>query len=418
MASTSPSLSGTARPFEVFAASALIGLAFLHVGELPRQAANHGGVAFLGAWLLFLALLALPLVLTELMLGRRAPRSPIEGLAASTREADAKRGWRAAGWGMTAAALLGMALLALLAGGSVNFLARELELVDGTVQAAPTASWVLPVAAALLLALAAGLSALPARARALAVVAALAVILLLLAFAGLSGGGGMVALLYAAKPLSAADWQAAAQLALLGTGAGVGVLWLGGAALPSGTSLGRLGLLWLLVHAVLGGALLLALTPFVAVEQINANMALEIVPTGDTVLLALLALLLLGLFALLLMGGTLAAWLEDKGLARLPALAVTFAAALAVALALWLSAGPSGAKGLVTGLTQGLFILMALALLVQSVFAGWAMKISHARKTLNLPAEAIYNLWRVAVRLAVPLALLWVLAGLVRGFFA
>jgi hypothetical protein len=58
-----------------------------------------------------------------------------------------------------------------------------------------------------------------------------------------------------------------------------------------------------------------------------------------------------------------------------------------------------------------LVIISSIAVLSLSVFAGWQMKISHLRKSLNFSNEAVYNLWRVAIRLVVPLALLLALIG-------
>ena len=58
-----------------------------------------------------------------------------------------------------------------------------------------------------------------------------------------------------------------------------------------------------------------------------------------------------------------------------------------------------------------LVIISSIAVLLLSVFAGWQMKISHLRKSLNFGNEAFYNLWRVAIRLIVPLALLLALIG-------
>ena len=58
-----------------------------------------------------------------------------------------------------------------------------------------------------------------------------------------------------------------------------------------------------------------------------------------------------------------------------------------------------------------LVIISSIAVLLLSVFAGWQMKISHLRKSLNFSNEAVYNLWRVAIRLVVPLALLLALVG-------
>jgi hypothetical protein len=40
------------------------------------------------------------------------------------------------------------------------------------------------------------------------------------------------------------------------------------------------------------------------------------------------------------------------------------------------------------------------------------MKISHARKSLNFSSEGIYNLWRVGVRIVVPIVIIWLLVGM------
>ena len=58
-----------------------------------------------------------------------------------------------------------------------------------------------------------------------------------------------------------------------------------------------------------------------------------------------------------------------------------------------------------------LVIISAAAVLVLAIFSGWQMKISHMRKSLNFSSEGIYNLWRVAIRLLVPLSVLLGLIG-------
>lgn len=407
MAKSLPALSGTTHPFEAFVAASALGLAMLQVGELPRQAALHGGWAFVGAWLLCLLMLALPIVLTEFMLGRRAKLATPEGMAILTREADAKRGWRVSAWGMLLVSVLTMVLLALLAGGNVNFLARELELTEGAVHAIPAAAWVLPLSVAVLLSVAAGIAVMPSVWQKRIVTSLFLPVVVLLALSGLAGVS-MTSLLYAAKPLTLAAWQAAAQLALLGAGAGLGVFWIVGAGLPEKTTLGRLGLIWLVAHAALGVLLLLAMAPFVAVAQINATMALSVTPTGATVWLTLSALVLLALQVLPLLALPVSQFLQEKGVARWLASGGVFVLSAALALTLWFFTGELGVKGLL----QAVLLVMLIVLAVQSVFSGMIMKTSHARKALILPSEALYNLWRVAVRLVVPLAVLWVLAGL------
>lgn len=389
-----------------------MGLGLLHIAELPRLTAQHGGIYFLGAWVLCLFLLSLPVVLTQWMLGRRAGRAPIEGMAVLTREADAKRGWRASAWGMMAAALLAMALVALVTAGSANTLVQGLELVDGTVQAAAIPGWILPTVAGLLLLLAAGLALLPARFSQSVPAVGLLMVLVLLALPAIANMN-MFALTYPANALSYADWRMAAQMALLATGAGLGVFWVGGVVQPAKTSLGRMALLWVLVQALLGAVLVLTLVPYVAVAQLKSTMAIDVIPTGFSVWMTQIGLLLLGVLLLTLLLQPLAGSLRERGLAPLVSVAAVVIVAAALALGSWATAG----AGSVKALSNLLPVLLALVLAGQSIFAGWVMKVSHARKALNLPSEGIYNLWRVAARLLVPLALVWVLVAiLLRAF--
>lgn len=47
-----------------------------------------------------------------------------------------------------------------------------------------------------------------------------------------------------------------------------------------------------------------------------------------------------------------------------------------------------------------------LICLIYAIFAGWIMKISHLRKSMNFSNELFYNLWRIAVRIVLPLSII------------
>lgn len=405
MANPQSIIHGTTRPVAALVPAALASLALLQLWELPRLAASHGGIAFVGAWIAGLFLLGLPLLLLELMLGKRSRRAPLEGLAFLTREADAARGWRFGAWGGGAAIVLALAAIALVAGGSVNFLARDAGLATGVDGSAAA----LPLGAGGLLILCAGLALLAPAQRGWVQLGGLGVVVVLLLVAAVQGGG-MAEVVYPAQALSAADWREALRLSLLSGGGGLGVLWLAGMRLDKDAPLGRLAFGMLALQAVMGVLLLLALAPFVAALLANSAGGPDIVPTGPAVWVVLGALLLVALVALPVIAEPLLLRLTERGMARLPAVVGVFVVAALLAEGVWLFGETAG----LARLLQLLSLLLLAVLACLSVFTGWGMKISHARKELALPTEAIYNVWRVAVRLVVPLAILWVLA---RTFF-
>lgn len=404
MATPQTVIHGSTRARDVLVLSSLLGLAMLNLWELPCLAATHGGVAFVGAWLLALLVFALPLLLLELMLGKRARRAPLEGLAFLTREADAKRFWRAAAWGSALATLLALAAVALVAGGSIHYLVFQAGLVGEGVNQVSATGPALPLGTGFLLALAAGLSLLAPALRSTLLLLVLVLVVLALALAALANIG-LASTLYAATALDAGDWREAVRLALLSLGGGLGVLWAGGMRLPREAALGRLALGLVGLLALLGTLLLLALAPFVPQQLAVPGAGVQVVVSGPGVWLLLVPLILVGLFTLKLVAEPLLLRLSEKGLARLPAVVLVFMTAALLAEAVWFLGREQG----VDGLLEALGVLLLLVLLGLSVFSGWAMKISHARKELALPTEGLYNLWRAAVRLAVPLALLWVL---------
>lgn len=407
MATPQSAVHGILRPREVFAALALSALVFLHLWELPRLAAEHGGLAFVAAWVFCSVLFGLPLVLTQLLLGRRSRRSPLEGMAFLTREADVPRFWRLPAWGSALLSLLALAAVALVAGGSLNFLAHDLRLVSDVLLSASQSGAVLPMGSASLLLLAAGLGLLEPARRAQLLSLGMLLILVLLAVAALAGLSAAAAL-YPMKPLTQHGWHAAMGLALCGTGAGAGVIWIAGMQTPREGSLAPLGLAALFAYLLLGLLLLLALAPFVA--ALNANAAgdgLQITPTGPAVWMLMPALILAAVLALQLLAEPLLFWLAEKKMPRLQAVVLVYVLAGLLVEVVWYGGGPAGLQLLLKAL--GLVLLLVALGFV--LFAGWAMKVSHARKELALPNEGLYNLWRVAVRIALPLAMLWVMAG-------
>ncbi|QOD13029.1 hypothetical protein IEE84_01570 [Psychrobacter sp. 28M-43] len=346
--------------------------------------ASIGEIDFWLLWLLAMVLVALPVVYAEIALAYRSVEGPLAGMQKLTREADVSPIWRSFGW---LAALVSIVIAALvISGASTGILSAltELNSVPDVPSFAVAAG--LMVIAVLLSLL--GVTPLP-------IGLGLMVIGLLLGFAnGVPSAG------FAMTDVSLTEWARAVALALVSVGAGTGLYWFGQNLVSRQT-----------------------VTAVEANNQQTKNRAATREYRATKLVLPIWVLqLLIGVVALFTSGmslppiGQLLYWggvlfvasyllhystqqLTHK-FGLLVSLIITFAVALLLVVAIptaWL-----------VGI---LVIISSIAVLLLSVFAGWQMKISHLRKSLNFSNEAVYNLWRVAIRLVVPLALLLALIG-------
>ena len=346
--------------------------------------ASIGEIDFWLLWLLAMVLVALPVIYAEIALAYRSVEGPLAGMQKLTREADVSPIWRSFGW---LAALVSIVIAALvISGASTGILSAltELNSVPDVPSFAVAAG--LMVIAVLLSLL--GVTPLP-------IGLGLMVIGLLLGFAnGVPSAG------FAMTDVSLTEWARAVALALVSVGAGTGLYWFGQNLVSKQT-----------------------VTAVEANNQQAENRAATREYRATKLVLPIWVLqLLIGVVALFTSGmslppiGQLLYWggvlfvasyllhystqqLTHK-FGLLVSLIITFALALLLVVAIptaWL-----------VGI---LVIISSMAVLLLSVFAGWQMKISHLRKSLNFSNEAVYNLWRVAIRLVVPLALLLALIG-------
>ncbi|MDH5534982.1 MAG: sodium-dependent transporter [Betaproteobacteria bacterium] len=110
--------------FVVVTAGSAIGLG--NIWKFPYMAGTNGGGAFVLVYLVCIALLGLPLMMTEIMLGRRAQRNPVDAMAWHAREAGASSWWRAVGvMGVLAGGLI-LSFYSVVAGWVLEYLARSL----------------------------------------------------------------------------------------------------------------------------------------------------------------------------------------------------------------------------------------------------------------------------------------------------
>ena len=349
--------------------------------------ASIGEIDFWLLWLLAMVVVSLPVVYAEIALAYRSVDAPLAGMQKLTREADASPIWRSFGW---LAALVSIIIAALvISGASTGILAALTELNSApTVPSFAIAAGLMVIAILLSLL---GVAPLP-------IGLGLMVLGLLLGVAN-----GLPHIDFAMTDISLGEWARAVALALVSVGAGTGLYWF--------------------------GQNLLAKQALTAVDASNHNTqnSARSRTTNEyratkLVLPIWLLQLVVGVIALFMSGlslspiGQLLYWVgvlfvvsyllhySTQQLAHkfglLISLVVTFVLALVLVIAI-----PS------TWLVGILVIISSVAVLLLSLFVGWKMKISHLRKSLNFGNEAFYNLWRIAMRLVVPLALLLALIG-------
>jgi hypothetical protein len=348
--------------------------------------ASIGEIDFWLLWLLAMLLVSLPVVYAEIALAYRSAEAPLAGMQKLTREADVSTFWRSFGW---LAALVSILIAALvISGASTGILAAltELNSVPNVPSFAIAAG--LMVIAVLLSLL--GVAPLP-------IGLGLMLIGLLLGVAN-----GLPNIAFAMTDVSLSEWARAVALALVSVGAGTGLYWFGQNLMSKQT-----------VTAV-------------GTDNHNAqttrNSAAPAYRATKLVLPIWVLQLVVGVVALFISGmalppiGQLSYWIgvvfvasyllhySSQQLAHKFGLLVSVVLIFVLALLLVVAIPTNWLVGI-------LVIISSIAVLLLSVFAGWQMKISHLRKSLNFGNEAFYNLWRVAIRLIVPLALLLALIG-------
>ena len=349
--------------------------------------ASIGEIDFWLLWLLAMVLVSLPVIYAEIALAYRSAEAPLAGMQKLTREADASALWRGFGW---LAALVAIIIAALvISGASTGMLTALIDL--NSVPEVPNFAVAagLMVIAALLSLL--GVTPLPI---------GLGLMLIGLIF---GVANGLPNITFAMTNISLGEWARAVALALVSVGAGTGLYWFGQNRITKQA-----------VTAV-------GVDNHYAQNPSRAQASSEYRAT-KLVLPIWILQLLVGMVALFISGMTLppigqllywagvifvASYLlhySTQQLAHKFGLLVSLVITTVIAIVLVVAIPTIWLVGI-------LVIVSTIAVLLLSVFAGWQMKISHLRKSLNFGNEAFYNLWRVAIRLIVPVALLLALIG-------
>jgi NSS family neurotransmitter:Na+ symporter len=108
--------------FILATAGSAIGLG--NIWKFPYMTGVNGGSAFVLVFLACIALVGIPLMMCEIMLGRRAQRNPVDGMLALAREAAAPGVWKWVGIMGLVAGLLILGFYSVIAGWVLDYVVR------------------------------------------------------------------------------------------------------------------------------------------------------------------------------------------------------------------------------------------------------------------------------------------------------
>ena len=319
-------------------------------------------------WLLWLGtmlILALPITYLEIALAKRSKTTALNALSSLTRDADASPRWRLVGW-------LAVAFIPFLAGAILSNAAQLLSVQRELGLSSQLLFVGLAVAAVLL-------SFIPRK-----ILVPLTVL-------------GVIAALVTANlsdtlpswhwtPVEFSEWGSATVLALVASGLGLGIYWQN--ALPQVQS----------QTAATSTVLPIWLAQLLAVIAFGFFAARSEIPALILIVTALVSAALLLQLA------------REQLAQRQLNVALQWAIVL-VALLAW-------AIAVFNPILNPLLMLWGLAIcLIYAIFAGWIMKISHLRKSMNFSSELFYNLWRIAVRVVLPLSIVVAMVAIIGRLF-
>ncbi|NOQ90846.1 MAG: sodium-dependent transporter [Gammaproteobacteria bacterium] len=108
--------------FILAATGSAVGLG--NIWKFPYIAGENGGGTFVLVYLLCIALIGMPIMMAEIMLGRRGKQSPINTMAALARDEKRNPGWVWLGWMGVAAGFLILSYYSVIAGWAMSYVFR------------------------------------------------------------------------------------------------------------------------------------------------------------------------------------------------------------------------------------------------------------------------------------------------------
>ena len=309
-------------------------------------------------WLLWLGtmlILALPICYLEIALAKRSKTTALNALSSLTRDADASQKWRVVGW-------LAVVFIPFLAGGMLSNASQLL----GHFAFNGIAPNLLFVGLAIV---AIALSFAP---RKMIVILSVVGVLASLILANVMGTALPA---WQVTPVEFSEWGSATVLALVASGLGMGLYWQSSLPAVKQQDVATKTALPIWIAQLLA---VVAFGFFAANAQIP-GFAFVVAVVSTSALLLNMA--------------------REQLLQRQLNIAIQWLVIL-VAVLVW-------AIPAISPIFNTILMLWGLIIcLIYAIFAGWIMKISHLRKSMNFSNELFYNLWRIAVRVVLPVSII------------
>lgn len=124
--------------FILAATGSAVGLG--NIWKFPYMTGEYGGGAFVIVYLLCIALIGLPIMMAEVMLGKRGRSSPINTMQALAQETGRSQIWQLVGWSGVVAGFLILSFYSVIAGWALAYVPRLASGMFTVVSDLPTAN--------------------------------------------------------------------------------------------------------------------------------------------------------------------------------------------------------------------------------------------------------------------------------------
>jgi len=412
-----------------------------NIWKLPYMIGVNGGSAFVLVYILSIFFVGIPLLMTEVMLGRRVQKNPMDAMQNLAKEANVSGAWKyVGGMGMLTGVLI-LCFYSVIGGwvlsyissaaldGFTNITAEQSSANFGTLLASPLTLifWHTIFMIATMGVVARGVSSGLEKANNFLIPALFAILLILLGYS-MSVGNMQASAEFMFKPdfskITPIATLSALGHAFFSLSIGMGSVMVYGSYLQRDISIARTSIYIALADSLLGLLVGLAIYALVFANQLEPNagpglifqtlpIAFGHMPWGNffgTLFFVLVAFAAIT-SAISLVEPTIAWIIENSEISRKRAVLGLGILIWLIGISVVLSFNEWQNVKVIFGL--GIFdaldkltsmIMLPLGGLLMAIFAGYFMKKNHAQEELDLKSRA-FHLWRIANNIIAPVAI-------------